>query len=208
MGKAARNRARAAVAAAQDRVAGGPAITAPGIEGAQQVFPNFPYAKKFTQAEVADITRRSTVFADLMRDGVALTGAGMFIPEDVFQLWMVHGVMAGADGGQPYIRARKIPDEHGALADRREWVLIKEDTDEQRQADADAEAKAELARMHDRLRPEVRAAIMRQFQDAANQANEYLADDPDGAARRADPDFGAPKLIQHTDEEGSDDDPH
>lgn len=205
MGKAERNRARAAVEAAQQRIARPPIPgVGPGNDpAAAAIFPNFPYAKKFTREEVADITRRAAVLSDLMRDGVALTGAGMFIPEDIFQLWMVHGVMAGADGGQPYIRARKIPDEHGALADRRDWVLIKEDTPEAREEDTEREAEAELARMADRLRPEVREAVIRRFRAAANEANQYLADDPDGAARRADAnDFGPPKLIQHTDEEG------
>lgn len=196
MGKAARNRAQAAVVAAQERLASGGGAP-------PEVFPEFPYQKKMTRAQVADITARSEALGKLMRDPLMVTGAHAFMPEDIFQLWMVHGVMAGADGGTPYIRGRTIPDEHGALADRTEWVLLSADSEEQRAADADAEAAAHIAALEnsDRLRPEVRAAIRRRLREAAVEANEYLADDPDGAARRSEPtDFGAPRLIEHKDD--------
>lgn len=214
MGKAARNRARAAIEAAQARAesgdgffAGGSTTEAPatGIgapTSGQQVFPDFPYKRRLTKAETEDIRTRAEAFGRLMRDPLLLTGAQGFIPEDIFQLWMVHGVMAGADGGTPYIRGRTLPDEHGALADRTEWLLLKDDTPAARAEDAEREAAAHMRAMETNLRPEVRAAIRRQFIAAANQANDYLADDPDGPARRADSgkDFGAPRLIQFTEE--------
>lgn len=213
MGKGARNRARAALdeaRAAAERgegiFAGGSTTEAPaaGIgapSSGQQVFPNFPYQRRFTQAETVDIRTRAEAFGRLMRDPLLLTGGQGFIPEDIFQLWMVHGVMAGADGGTPYIRGRTLPDEHGALADRTEWILLKDDTPTARAEDAEREAEAHIASMESNIRPEVRAAIRRKWIDAANDAEQYLGHDPDGPARRAD-DFGAPRLIQYTDESG------
>lgn len=187
MGKASRNRA----------ANGRPNTGAP----ASSVFPNFPYALKFTKEEVADILDRAQRFGDLMRDGVGPSGATLFIPGDVFEMWMVHGILAGADGGKAYIRARRLPEETGRLEGAVEWVLIKEDTPEARAADAEREADAYLRALEDtRIRPEVRAAIRRRMKAAALDAEEHLGDDPDADARRDQPrDFGAPRLLEFRD---------
>ncbi|AYB69365.1 hypothetical protein SEA_GRAVAILLIA_23 [Mycobacterium phage Gravaillia] len=201
MGKASRNRAQRGGTGFGD--AGRPS-------GAATVFPNFPYERKFTREEIqGDILPRAKRMGDLMRDGMGPNGATLFIPGDVFEMWMIHGVLAGADGGKPYIRARKLPDESGRFVDAVEWVVIKDDTPEQRRADAEAEAQMYVDALEQNLRPEVRAAIRRKFKAAAEEAAEFLGDDDDADARRdVGRDFGPPRLLQFTDdadnpEEGS-----
>ena len=196
MSKGARTRA--------DRATQAPTTGAPG----PQVFPQFPYERKFTREEIhGDILPRAKAFGDLMRDGMGPNGAVLFIPGDVFELWMIHGVLAGADGGKAYIRSRKLPDQSGRFADAVEWVVIKDDTPEQRAADAEREAQMYVDALEKNLRPEVRAAIRRRFRAAADDADEYLADAPDAdAVRDTGRDFGAPRLVQFTDD-ATDSDP-
>lgn len=191
MGKASRNRANRA----------GEATPNTGAPGAS-VFPQFPYERKFTRQEInEDILPRAKRMGDLMRDGMGPNGATLFIPGDVFELWMIHGVLAGADGGKPYIRSRKLPDQNGRFADAVEWVVIKDDTPEQRRADAEAEAQMYVDALEKNLRPEVRAAIRRRFRAAADDASDYLAADPEAdAVRDVARDFGAPRLVQFTDD--------
>lgn len=189
MGKAARNR--------QNRdVQAGPHTGA----GIGTVFPNFPYERKFTKEEIhTDILPRAKAFGDLMRDGMGPNGAVLFIPGDVFELWMIHGVLAGADGGKKYIRARRLPEQTGRFQDAVEWVLIKEDTPEAIREDAEREAQMYVDAIDTNLRPEVRAAIRRRMRDAAQAEAEESADsDPE---RRDEPrDFGAPRLVAFRDE--------
>lgn len=190
MGKAQRNRATRGVQAAPHT--GAPLGT---------VFPNFPYERKFTKEEIhGDILPRAKAFGDLMRDGMGPNGAVLFIPGDVFELWMIHGVLAGADGGKAYIRSRRLPEQSGRFQDAVEWVLIKEDSPEQRAADADAEAKRYVDAIEANLRPEVRAAIRRRFKAAANDQAAQDADE--NVELRADGrDFGPPRLLEFRDDD-------
>lgn len=190
MGKASRNRANRAAADFTSGAMG------------SSVFPQFPYERKFTREEInEDILPRAKRMGDLMRDGMGPNGSVLFIPGDVFELWMIHGVLAGADGGKAYIRAQKLPEENGRFVDAVKWVLIKDDTPEQRQAEADAEAQMYVDAIEQNLRPEVRDAIRRRFRAAANEANEYLGDAPEAdAVRDVGRDFGAPRLVQFTDD--------
>lgn len=185
MGKAARNRT------ARD-IAAGPHTGAT----AGQVFPNFPYERKFTKEEIhTDILPRAKAFGDLMRDGMGPNGAVLFIPGDVFELWMIHGVLAGADGGKKYIRARKLPEQSGRFADAVEWVLIKDDTPEKIREDAEREAQMYVDAIDNNLRPEVRDAIRRRMRGAAQDVAAAEADN--NPELRDEPrDFGAPRLIE------------
>jgi len=83
---------------------------------AEQVFPNFPYDRKFTRAEIAEILAKAKRLGDAMRDGLAPSGHTLYIPGDIFEMWMVHGALAGCDVDQDaaFIRARKLPDASGA----------------------------------------------------------------------------------------------
>lgn len=189
MGKAARNREARNIQA-------GPHTGAP----ASSVFPQFPYERKFTKEEIHnDILPRAKAFGDLMRDGMGPNGAVLFIPGDVFELWMIHGVLAGADGGKKYIRPRRLPEQSGRFVDAVEWVLIKDDTDETRKADAEAEAKMYVDAIDANLRPEVRDAIRRRMRAAARDVADDTADD-DPELRDEPRDFGAPRLVQFTDD--------
>lgn len=170
-----------------------------------KVFPNFPYERKFTREEIHnDILPRAQRLGDAMRDGLAPSGHVLFIPGDMFEMWMIHAALAGCDvhEDKAYIRARRLPDQSGRFADAVEWVAKKDDTEEARQEDADREADAAIALMNEQLRPEVREAIRRKLRATAADTVDYLADDPNGKARRAEPkDFGAPKLAQYREEE-------
>lgn len=193
MGKAQRNRAARNIQATPHTGA------SPGA-----VFPNFPYERKFTREEIHnDILPRAKAFGDLMRDGMGPNGAVLFIPGDVFELWMIHGVLAGADGGKAYIRARRLPEQSGRFSDAVEWVLIKEDSPEQRAADADAEAKRYVDAINANLRPEVRDAIRRRFKAAAA---DQAAQDADENVELRDEgrDFGAPRLLEFRDDQPTD----
>jgi hypothetical protein len=170
---------------------------------ASMVFPNFPYERKFTHAEIhGDILPRAKRIGDAMRDGVGPNGATLFIPGDMFELWMIHAALAGVDvhEDKAYIRARRLPDQSGRFADAVEWVIKREDTPAARAADAEREADKYIADMADQLRPEVREAIRRRFSAEAADAAANLADDPDAGKLRDD--FGAPRLARH-DEEGN-----
>lgn len=184
MGKASRNRAERG-----------------GQPAGASVFPQFPYERKFTRDEINnDILPRAKAMGDLMRDGMGPNGSVLYIPGDVFELWMIHGVLAGADGGKKYIRPRRSHD--AIFEDAVEWVVLKDDTAEQRQADADAEAQMYVDAIEANLRPEVREAIRRRFRAAADDAAEYLADDPAAdAIRDTGRDFGPPRLVQFTDDD-------
>lgn len=167
-----------------------------------QIFPNFPYDRKFTRDEIEDILQRAGRLGDAMRDGLGPNGAVLFIPGDLFEMWMIHGALAGVEVNEDaaYIRARKLPDTNGRLAGSVDWVLKKDDTSETRAADAEREANAHIEAMErslQDLRPEVRDAVRRRLAAAADDAAEYLADHPNGPARADAPkDFGTPRLIK------------
>lgn len=195
MGKAARNRAERAVGDPR------PNTGAPG----SSVFPNFPYERKFTADEIHnDILPRAKALGDAMRDGMGPNGSVLYIPGDIFELWMIHAALAGCfvDESKAYIRRRRLPDQSGRFADAVEWVVKKDDTPEAVAADAEREAQAYVDAMERQLRPEVRAAIRRRMRAAANDAEEYLGDDPEADARRDTArDFGAPRLMEFRDDD-------
>lgn len=189
MGKAARNRA--------DRA--GDATPRTGAPVAQ-VFPNFPYERKFTVEEIhGDILPRAKELGDAMRDGMGPNGSVLYIPGDMFELWMIHAALAGCtvDESKAYIRARRKPD--AVFEDAVEWVLKKEDTPEQVEADADAEAEAYINAIDTQLRPEVAAAIRRRFRTAAADDQREREVDP-GTAPDPGRDFGAPRLMEFRDD--------
>lgn len=166
---------------------------------AEQVFPNFPYDRKFTRAEIDGILAKAKRLGDAMRDGLAPSGHALFIPGDIFELWMIHGALAGCDvdEDEAFIRAKRLPDANGRFVDAQTWVLKKEDTAEKRAEDAEREADAYVRAMDENLRPEVRDAVRRKMRAAAAANAEYLADDPQADAKRDTPkDFGAPRLLQ------------
>lgn len=148
-----------------------------------KVFPNFPYARKFTQAEQQVIMERQQRLTEAFRDAVGLQGWVLGLPEDHLQLLMFHGALAGVDVDPTYppdrafIRPRRIPDRDRQFVDAVEWVLTKNDTPRDRHRDARREARAHLNAI-DQLDPAVRSAIADLFVARAGQAAGELADDP------------------------------
>lgn len=156
-----------------------------GLPGAQ-----FPYERKFTAAEIAVITARQQRLTEAFRDAVGIQGWAIGLPEDLLQLLMFHGAMAGVDvdptyppfdpdiGRGAFIRPRRMPDQSGRYVDAVEWVLCSEDTPRERARDARREARAHVNALGD-LDPEVREAIRDLFISRAQSAAEELHDDPE-----------------------------
>jgi len=149
-----------------------------------KVFPNFPYAKKFTQAEQDIIMARQQRLVEAFRDAVGIQGWVLGLPEDHLQLLMFHGALAGVDVDPEYppdrafIRPRRIPDRDRQFVDAVEWVLTKEDTPKERNKDARREARAHMAAL-EQLDPAVGEALRDLFVAKASRAAARLADDPE-----------------------------
>lgn len=136
----------------------------------EAVFPNFPYERKFTKAEIAEITEEAEKLADAMRDGVAPNGAVMYLEESMLQMWCVHGALAGVrvQPEKARIVAVKIPDATGQFADSVEWKLradLPDDHDEQEaSAEASKIADALKSRLTDSQRAQVAQALATGFE--------------------------------------------
>lgn len=149
------------------------------------LFPNFPYARKFTQAEQEIIMGRQQRLTEAFRDAVGIQGWVLGLPEDHLQLLMFHGALAGVDvdpdypADRAFIRPRRIPDRERQFVDAVEWVLTKDDTPRARHRDARREARAHMNALEQQLDPAVRDALIQLFAAKAGEAAADLADDPD-----------------------------
>jgi hypothetical protein len=137
-----------------------------------QVFPEFPYDRKFTRAELDEITDEARKLADAMRDGQAPNGATLWIDESMLQLWCVHGVLAGVrvHPDLAYIVAIKQPDQHAVFEDSVQWVL-REDAPEIDPEQDEAEAERIATALTQRLPDEVRRLVAQKMTEAFNEAN-------------------------------------
>jgi hypothetical protein len=132
-----------------------------------QVF-DFPYDRRFTREQIAEITARGEQIADTLRDGVAPNGMILNVPEHMLRLWAVHAALAGmyVDPDRAYIVARKLPDQPGRFEDSVEWIL-KEDAETLPPPDnADVEAQQYADAIDNKLSPEVRAALIKKLKEA------------------------------------------
>ncbi len=115
-----------------------------------EVFADFPYDKRFTRDEIAEITARSERICAAMRDGIAPNGYVLNIPEDMLQLWSVHNALAGLEVIDELAYIVAVPSKDGPFTDSMEWVL-KEDaakkgpTPEEEAAKYSAALKKELS---------------------------------------------------------------
>lgn len=131
-----------------------------------QVF-DFPYDRRFTKEQIAELTSRGEQIADALRDGVAPNGMLLNVPEHMLQLWAVHAALAGVyvDPERAYIVARKLPDQPGRFEDSVEWIL-KEDAEDLPEPDqVDAEAQTYVDAIETKLTPEVRAALVKKLKE-------------------------------------------
>jgi hypothetical protein len=141
----------------------------------EKVFPKFPYDKKFTREEIAEILERAKRIGRAMRDGQGPNGAILGMPADLFELWMIHGALAGVDviEEKAYIRPRVITG--GMYGDAVEWVLKKEDTPEALERDLQREAAAHAAHI-EAMPPKLRAAVLDMFTKKADRVADRAAD--------------------------------
>jgi hypothetical protein len=127
-----------------------------------RVFPNFPYDRVFTRAEISEILDRSKVIGRAMRYGQGPNGAILAILPDLFELWMIHAALAGVtvDENLAYIRPRVKPD--AMVGDAVEWVIKKQDTPEALARDLAEEAAAHAEQI-EALDPKLRDAVVGMF---------------------------------------------
>ena len=140
----------------------------------EEVFPQFPYERRFTKEQIAEITDVAEEIADALRDGVAPNGAQMFMDEAYLQLMCVHGALAGVrvHPDLAYIVAVPVPDEHLQMQGTVEWKLREDlpaDYDERKvEAEAQAVAKALAERLPDDVRRRTAALMAAGFDALAN----------------------------------------
>ncbi|AFR48012.1 phage gene 29 protein family protein [Gordonia sp. KTR9] len=144
-----------------------------------RVFADFPYDRRFTKEEIAEITARAEKIADAMRDGVAPNGAILYIDESLLQLWSVHAALAGVyvDDDRAYIVSVKIPDQAGQFADSVEWVMREDLPEDHSETQADAEARQIVNALTERLSPEVKRRVAEQFSTAFTAVNDTDQED-------------------------------
>ncbi|OHU29612.1 hypothetical protein BKG74_03535 [Mycobacteroides chelonae] len=137
-----------------------------------EVFPEFPYDRKFTRAEIDEIADEARKLADAMRDGQAPNGATLWIDEGMLQLWCVHGVLAGVrvHPDLAYIVAVNKPDQHLQMESSVEWVL-REDASEADLNQDEHEAERIATALTERLPDEVRRLVAQKMTAAFNEAN-------------------------------------
>jgi hypothetical protein len=139
-----------------------------------QVFPEFPYERRFTKEQLAEISDEAEKLADALRDGLAPNGAQMFMDEGYLQLICVHGALAGVrvHPELAYIVAVPRPDEHLQMTGSVDWKLREDlpaDFDEQQvEAEAQAVAKALTERLPDDVRRRTAALMTAGFEALAN----------------------------------------
>lgn len=141
------------------------------------VFPNFPYEREFTQAELDELFARWERLKGTLRDAVGPQGWGLGLPEDLLQQLALHQALAGADadpGYPPYDEAtrrgafiRPVRNPDGLHADSITWVVTKHDKPGDREADARDEARARIKAMQENamrgVEPDVRDAMAEMF---------------------------------------------
>lgn len=142
------------------------------------VFPDFPYDRRFTRAEIAELTDRAEKIADALRDGVAPNGATLYLDESMLQLWAVHAALAGVyvDPDRAYIVAVPLEPQSGQFADAVEWVLKEDLPEGYTEEKAEAEARQIVSSLTDKLAPEVRERVAREFAAAYTAVNDTDSD--------------------------------
>lgn len=126
-----------------------------------KVFDAFPYDRRFTREEIAEITGRAERIAAAMRDGVAPNGYILNVPEDMLQLWSVHNALAGMDVHDELALIMSRPCKEGPFLDSMEWVL-KEDAERDGPTPEEEAAKYSAALMKE-LSPEARRILADQL---------------------------------------------
>ncbi|QEA10787.1 minor tail protein [Mycobacterium phage Weirdo19] len=167
-----------------------------------RVFPNFPYEREFTQAELDALFARWERIKETLRDAVGPQGWGMGLPEDLLQQLALHQALAGvdADAGYPpfdeatgtgaFIRPVRNPD--GLHTDSIKWVLTKHDKAGDRRRDAQAEARARIKALQENamrgVSDDVREAMVEMFAAGTEWAEDQktVATDPEPWAEKLD----------------------
>lgn len=129
-----------------------------------QVFEAFPYDKRFTREEIAEITARAERITAAMRDGVAPNGYILQVPEDMLQLWAVHNALAGMEVHDELAYIVSIPSKDGPYTDSMQWVL-KEDA-EKHAPTPEEEAAKYLAGLKKELSAEAQQILADQLKES------------------------------------------
>lgn len=134
-----------------------------------KVFEAFPYDRRFTREEIAEITDRSERIKAAMRDGVAPNGYTLNVPEDMLALWAVHNALAGMEVHDELAYIVAIPDPEGPFTDSTKWVL-KEDA-EKLGPTPEQEAAKYTEALKKELSPEARQILADQLKESNDHPN-------------------------------------
>ena len=126
------------------------------------VLPNYPYAGKFTNEQIADALARKDKLVDLLMDPVGPDGTLINLPVDMMHILAFHLAYAGADthtDNRQLIESRKLVDD-SQMFEMYEWRPRGEFGDQPSEsAVPDGEAVSIATQMRQQLTPEVRAAV-------------------------------------------------
>lgn len=145
----------------------------------------FPYEKKFTREQIADVLAVQAQILEASRDALTTKGAIMGIDEASLQMLALHQALAGVRvvPDEALIVARLRPSEHAGFMDAREWLPKQDYTEQMERDDSQAQADALAARIDEEVDPEVAKLLAKTFADRAKEVERSLRDDTAGKAK-------------------------
>lgn len=143
-----------------------------------QVFPNYPYAKAFTRAQIDDALDRKDKIVELLMDPVGPDGTIINLPVDMLHILAFHLAYAGADTHTDHrqlIESRTTRDE-SQMFEMCEWRPKGSfGARPEPAADSSGEAATIAAQMRQQLSPEVRSALVSILADEVTAARQGVA---------------------------------
>lgn len=149
----------------------------------------FPYKRKWSQGQIAELINRSDRLRDLLTDAVGPAGQSMFLPPDLVALISVHLALAGTDthcDERQYIVAQvgELAPDQVQFENPIKWVL-REDYDDAELAESNAAARAHAAKLREqwrtKLTPELRRELAAELFEGLETEAEARKDDRDNS---------------------------
>ncbi|MBU8819537.1 hypothetical protein KL864_26995 [Mycolicibacterium goodii] len=121
----------------------------------------FPYHRRWTQAELDEVYERFEKIRTVLTDVVAPHGAPLYIDPSMVAILALHASLAGCDvhDDKAFIEHRVRNDEYGLFEGVHEW-RVKGDFDPDDKPEDPVEAKARAAELREKLRTEVDPKIL------------------------------------------------
>lgn len=121
----------------------------------------FPYQRKWTQAELDDVYARFEKLRTVLTDVVTPQGAPMYLDPGIVAILALHASLAGGDvdTDQAFIEYRIRNDEYGLFDGVHEW-RVKGDFDPSDKPEDPIRADQKAAELREQLRTDVDPAIL------------------------------------------------